>query len=183
MQDVTEIIKNVEYVYENNTAFQVLKDFERVIDELDVYAYENWSGGELAAGPDISKHWISCTFMWPRHKMPNPDAGKRLLDYDCKVSYKKDDVLTPRKIRKPGDMRPGTKKGKLDRQPIWLVEIKMPKKLIMDIYTGYSEQVEATIDPALDAASGPDSQAQPGEVAAVPAPGGDPLAAGVEGAI
>ena len=106
--------------------------------------------------------------------------------YVHKVSYKKDDVLTPRKIRKPGDMRPGTKKGKLDRQPIWLVEIKMPKKLIMDIYTGYREQVEATIDPALDAASGPDSQAQPGEVAAVPAapaPGGDPLAAGVEGAI
>jgi hypothetical protein len=186
MQDVTEIIKNVEYVYETNTAFQVLKDFERVIDELDMYAYENWSKGELASGPDISKHWISCTFMWPRHQMPNPDAGKRLLDYDCKVTYKKDHVLVPRKIRQPSDIRPGTKKGKLDKQPIWLVEIKMPKKLIMDIYTGYHEQVDAVVDPALDAASGPDSQAQPGEMTADPlaggAPAADPIAAGVEAA-
>ena len=42
MQDVVDIIKNVERVYESNTSFQVLKDFERVLDQLDVYVYENW---------------------------------------------------------------------------------------------------------------------------------------------
>ena len=36
MQDITDIIKNVETVYESNTGFQVLKDFERVLDELDL---------------------------------------------------------------------------------------------------------------------------------------------------
>ena len=63
-------------------------------------------------------------------------GGKRLLDYDCKVTYKKDKIIRPRKIRKPDDIRPGTKKGKLDTLPIWVVEIMMPKKLIADIYGG-----------------------------------------------
>ena len=148
MQDVLDIIKNIEGIYEDNTAFEVLKDFERVIDELDLYVYENWANGELAAGPAIERHWVTCTFMWPYDKMPDPMGGKRLLDYDCKVRYKKSKLVKPRKIRKPDDIRPGTKKGKLDLIPIWLVEIQMPKSLIADIYSGYREDVS---EPAQDA--------------------------------
>ena len=141
MQDVLDIIKNIENIYESDSAFQILKDFERVLDELDIYVYKNWADGELAAGPDIDRHWVTCSFMWPKKDMPDPMGGKRLLDYDCKVSYKKSTLIKPRKIRKPGDIRPGTKKGKLDRDPIWIVEIQMPKKLIADIYTGYLEKI------------------------------------------
>ena len=53
MQDVMDIVKNVEGIYESDTAFSVLKDFERVLDELDLYVYENWEDGELASGPNI----------------------------------------------------------------------------------------------------------------------------------
>ena len=42
MQDVMDVIKNVESIYDSNTAFNVLKDFERVLDELDLYVYANW---------------------------------------------------------------------------------------------------------------------------------------------
>ena len=31
-------------------------------------------------------------------------GGKRLLDYDCKVTYKKDKLIKPRKIREPDDI-------------------------------------------------------------------------------
>ena len=31
MQDVLDIIKNVESIYDSNTSFNVLKDFERVL--------------------------------------------------------------------------------------------------------------------------------------------------------
>ena len=137
MQDVMDIVKNVEGIYESDTAFSVLKDFERVLDELDLYVYDNWEDGELASGPKIEKHWVSCEFMWPKDRMPDPMGGKRLLDYDCKVTYKKSSLLKPRKIRKPDDIRPMTKKGKLDREPIWLVNITMPKDLILNIYSGY----------------------------------------------
>ena len=36
MQDIMNIIKNVESIYDSNTAFNVLKDFEKVLDELDL---------------------------------------------------------------------------------------------------------------------------------------------------
>ena len=143
-----DIVKNVEGIYESDTAFSVLKDFERVLDELDLYVYENWEDGELASGPNIEKHWVSCEFMWPKDKMPDPMGGKRLLDYDCKVSYKKDELLKPRVIKSPADYRPGTTKGKIDAHDIWVVEIKMPKELIGNMKYGQDE-IESQ-DPSAD---------------------------------
>jgi hypothetical protein len=170
MHDVMDIIKNVESIYESNTSFQVLKDFERVLDDLDLYVYTNWKDGEIAEGPVIDRHWVTVSFFWPEANMPDPMGGKRLLDYDCKVSYKKSHLIEPRKIESPDDIRPGTKKGKLDRNPIWVVEIQMPKKLIADIYTGYIEDafIEPTQapapapeqQPAEDAAAAPDTEAE-----------------------
>lgn len=139
MQDIYDIVKNIESIYDSNTSFQVLKDFERVLDELDVYVYANWQDGELAEGPIIDRHWVTCTFMWDRNKMPDPMGGQRLLDYDCKVFMGKDHIIKPRKIRNPDDVRPDSKKGKLDRHAIWIVKIQMPKKLIADIYGGYNK--------------------------------------------
>ena len=156
MHDVLDIIKNIESIYDSNTAFQVLKDFERVLDHLDLYVYANWSEGEIAEGPKIDRHWVTCSFMWPADQMPDPMGGKRLLDYDCKVRYIKSHLIKPRKIEKPDDIRPGTKKGKLDRHPIWIVEIQMPKKLIADIYTGYIQ--DAFIEPTQTPAPTPEQQ-------------------------
>jgi hypothetical protein len=164
MKDILDVINNIENIYESDTAFQVLKDFERVIDDLDIYVYANWDEGELVAGPDIDRHWITVSFMWPRDKMPDPMGGKRLLDYDCKVKYSKDHILKPRKIETPNDYREGTKKGKLDREPIWIVEIMMPKTLIADIYNGYNEQLDIQTDAATQEPVTP--EVQPAELAA-----------------
>jgi hypothetical protein len=102
-----------------------------------MYVYKNWRDGELAEGPRVDRHWVSASFMWPRENMPDPMAAKRLLDYGCKVKYEKTHLLEPRKVKGPDDFRPGTKKGKLDRKPVWLVEITMPKKLVEDTFDGY----------------------------------------------
>ena len=174
--DTLDVIKNLETIYENDRAFQVLKDFERVIDELGLYVYENWSEGELAEGPVIQRHWVSCTFMWPKKKMPDPMGGKRLLDYDCKVSYTKSNIIKPRPIKKPDDIRPGTKKGKLDKHPIWLVKIDMPKKLIVDIYGGSMENIELPDAENNAAAGAPPAPPMAAPVSpAAPTTGGAPL--------
>jgi hypothetical protein len=142
MLDILEIIKNVESIYNTNTNMSVLKDVERVIDEMDLYVYKNWEDGELVSGPHVDRHWIKTSFMWPKDKMPDPSGAKRLLDYGCKIKYEKTFLVEPRKIESPDDFRPGTKKGKLDRKPIWIVEILMPKKLCSDIYDGYMKKMK-----------------------------------------
>jgi hypothetical protein len=81
--------------------------------------------------------------MWPYEDMPDPAGGARLVDYGCKVGYKKDHVMVPRKIYKPSDFRPGTKKGKIDAHPVWILTITMPKKLMQDIYQGYLDKESA----------------------------------------
>lgn len=131
-----DIIKNISSIYDSNTSLRVLKDFERVIDELNVYVFKNWEDGEVVDGPIISRHWVKCSFMWPEDKMPDPMGGKRLLEYDCKVSYKKSVLIKPMKIEDPDDIRPASKKGKMERHPIWIVEIQMPKQLMFNIFKG-----------------------------------------------
>ena len=130
MHDGLDIIKNVQSLYSVGPTLGILKDFERVIDELDVYVFQNWEDGELLSGPIDSRHFVTCSFMWPANKMPDPAGGKRLLDKGCKVTYQIDELLKPREIKTPADYRPGTRKGKIDAHDIWVVEIKMPKELI-----------------------------------------------------
>jgi len=171
--DTLDVIKNLENIYDSDRAFSVLKDYERVVDELGLYVYDNWSSGELVEGPKIERHWVTCTFMWPRDNMPDPMGGKRLVDYDCKVSYKKCFIVKPREIKKPDDIRPGTKKGKLDKLPVWTVTIQMPKSLIVDIVGGTIEAEERE-----DAFATQAPLEAPGAMPVDDMAGGDPLAAG-----
>ncbi len=137
MADIKDVIQNIEQIYGSNNSLNILKDFERVIDELDVYVFENWIDGELVSGPKESRYFVECTFMWPKNKMPEPKGGQRLLDYGCKVQIGESEIAKVRKIKTPDDIRPGTRKGKVDQEPIWLVKIIMPKKLMSDINRGY----------------------------------------------
>ncbi len=139
MHDVLDIIRNVQSLYAVGPTLTILKDFERVLDELDVYVFQNWEDGELLSGPVDSRHFVTCSFMWPADKMPDPSGGKRLLDRGCKVTYAKDELLKPREIKSPEDYRPGTTKGKIDGHDIWVVEIRMPKELIGNFKHGKDE--------------------------------------------
>jgi len=167
MHDILDVIKNIQDLYENNSNLGILKDFERVLDEMDMYVYKNWEDGELAYGPKVDRHWITAGFMWPKDKMPDPVAGKRLLDLGCKVKYERSNLLEARPIRKEDDLRPGTKKGKLDRKPIWIVEIQMPKKLAFDMYKGYMDKMRNDSEKSL----APKESSMPVAPAAMPPAG------------
>jgi hypothetical protein len=140
MHDIVDIIKNLQTLTATDSTFKILKDYERVLDELDLYVYKNWLDGELLAGPEVNRYTVTCKWMWPKEDMPDPSGAERLLEYGCKVQYEKTHIMIPRKIHSPSDFRPGTKKGKIDAHPIWIVTISMPKKLMQDIYQGYSKK-------------------------------------------
>ncbi len=139
--DLTDVIKNLQTLTVNDSAFNVLKDFERVLDELNVYVFDNWEDGEILAGPDVDRYMVTCKIMWPLKHVPDPEGSLRLVDYGCKIFYEKSHILIPRKVRKPDDFRPNTKKGKLDAHPVWIVTVMMPKKLISDIYHGAENRI------------------------------------------
>ena len=162
MADIKDIIKNVENIYGSNNSLNLLKDFERVIDELDVYVFDNWIDGELVSGPHESRYFVECTFMWPKDQMPEPEGGKRLLEYGCKVQIAETEIANVRKIRTPDDIRVGTRKGKIDHVPVWMIKIKMPKKLMTDINRGYTELDKNKIEDIVSA-SGVNAHIDPAE--------------------
>jgi len=102
------------------------------MDDVNIYAYKNWAIGELVDGPTVNKYDTTATFMWEQDTMPDPEAGKRILNIGGKVDYKKDVKLVPRRVKSYSDFRPGTRKGKLDEVPVWLVRITIPNQIIED---------------------------------------------------
>jgi len=151
--DYWQVAENIKNIYMSEGSLLTLLDFERVLDELDLYAFKNWQIGELMSGPEIKKYTVSCIFMWPEKLMPDPRGARRLLPFDCEVLYKKTTMQIPVKIDNPSDYRPGTHKAKIMEQKVWLVEITMPKALMSDIRTGSIELEDQTVDLAdLDAA-------------------------------
>jgi len=139
MANTKEIIQNIESIYNSDTSLPLLKDFERVLDELNLYVFDNWIDGEIVEGPIESRYYVECTLMWPDNKMPEPAGGKTLLDYGCTVQFAESEISQVRKIKTPDDIRPGTRKGKIDFIDVWLVKITIPKKLMHDINSGYTE--------------------------------------------
>jgi hypothetical protein len=147
-EDYWQVAENIRDIYMSEGSLLTLLDFERVLDELDLYAFRNWPIGELVSGPDIGKYSVTCIFMWPEKLMPDPRGARRLLPFDCEVKYKKTAMKVPMKIEDPSDFRPGTKKARLIEKKIWLVSITMPKSLMSDIRTGSVELEDQDIDLA-----------------------------------
>jgi hypothetical protein len=78
--------------------------------------------------------------------LPDPRGGEKLLDYGCKVFYKKDLLEYPIQVKSPDDFQPGTKAPKMATARIWLVKIVMPKKLMQEIHRGSVELESEQID-------------------------------------
>jgi len=151
--DYWMVADNIKDIYLSEGSLLTLLDFERVLDQLDLYAFRNWQLGELVQGPDVGRYTVGCIFMYPEKLMPDPRGARRLLPFDCKVRFKKTTIKIPIKIDDPSDFIPGTHKALLVKKPVWLVEIVMPKSLMSDIRTGSIELADQEIDlEDLDAA-------------------------------
>jgi hypothetical protein len=97
------IVRNIDGIHTSDGTLSVLLDFERVLDNADLYAFKNWSLGELVDGPAIRRYDVAATFMWPKKLMPDPRGAKRLLPYGCTIEFKKTTLKVPVQIETPDD--------------------------------------------------------------------------------
>ena len=147
-----DVLDNTKNIYLSTNALENLLDFERVLDKLDLYVYENWNKGELIEGPNHTRYFVECSFMWPYKLMPNPLGGKRLLDYDITVTYQKSKLIRPiRNLQGYPKNRANTGEQedseiKTQESRIWIVNIKIPRKLMTNIERGYAEFAGEKID-------------------------------------
>lgn len=144
--DYENIIDTIKGIYTSDGSISTLLDFERVLDEADLYAYKNWILGELVDGPKIKKYTVACIFMYPENLMPDPRGGKRLLHLNCMIHFKKTQIEVPVKIESSSDFQPGTAYPKMVKKWVWLVRIEIPKELMNDIREGSIDLAGETLD-------------------------------------
>jgi hypothetical protein len=144
--DYPSIIDNIKGIYTSDGTMSTLLDFERVLDEADLYAFKNWELGEVVAGPDAGKYMVAVMLMYPAKLMPDPRGAKRLLKLGCNIKFKKTVVQVPVKIESSDDYKPGTHYPKLIDREVWLIRIEMPRELMNDIREGSIDLAGQTID-------------------------------------
>ena len=140
------IINTIKGVMTSDGTMSTILDFERVLDEADLYAYKNWILGELVQGPNVGRYSVKCIFMWPYKLMPDPSGAKRLLAIGCNLKFAKTEIKVPIEVKDYDDFVPGTRYPKMIERKVWLVEIEIPKELMNDMKEGSIDLAEQSID-------------------------------------
>jgi hypothetical protein len=144
--DFVSIVDTIKNVYMSDGSMSTLLDYERVLDEADLYAYKNWKNGELVQGPDIGRYSCTCIFMWPYKLMPDPRGALRLTKIGCRATFGKGEIEVPVEVKDYDDFNPGTRYPKMHKRKVWFVEITIPFDLMNDIKEGSIDLAGETID-------------------------------------
>lgn len=144
--DFVSIVSTIKNVFMSDGAMSTLLDFERVLDEADLYAFKNWILGELVQGPTIGRYTVKCIFMWPYKLMPDPSAARRLASIGCNVTFAKTHIKVPVEVKNYDDFVQGTRYPKMIEKKVWLIQIEIPKELMNDIKEGSIDLADQTIE-------------------------------------
>ena len=129
--DLDSIKSTLVNISKGNSILDTLLEFERTLDNAEVFAYKNWILGELVEGPDIGRYWFKTVWMYPYAMMPDPNGGLRLTKLGAKVNFRKGIFKKPVKVEGPQDwVDPQSKRAKMVEHEIWLVTIELPLKYI-----------------------------------------------------
>jgi hypothetical protein len=144
-------------ISETNTLLDMLLEFERVLEDIDLYSYKNWHLGEILGGPVFDRHYITVTLMYKEKHMPDPLGAKRLFALGCVVNYDKNKLIKPVKVRTLDDITTEVSadgrtrtRAKTKTEPVWTVKIKMPRRFVDEFST---EVLEADSEDFVDTES------------------------------
>ena len=138
----------IKVVSETNTLLDMLLEFEKTLDSLNLYAFKNWSKGEVLEGPTLSRHYINVKLLYVHDDMPDPAGAERLMARECLVKYTKDTLISPKRGMTADDVTVDVApdgrqryKAKTNSTPCWVVSIDMPRKYV-DEFADENVQVD-----------------------------------------
>jgi hypothetical protein len=127
----------IKKVSETNTLLDMLLEFDRTLDNMDLYAFKNWLKGEVLEGPDVDRHYVTVKLLYPYQDMPDPAGAERLFDRGALVKYTKNQLISPVKVKSFQDVTTEMTdtgkvkyKAKTKTEDIWIVEIKLPRRFV-----------------------------------------------------
>lgn len=160
----------VKKLSQSDSLLDIMIQMEDFLDNMDLYAFDNWIDGEIVEGPDISRYWVSFSLLYPEDKMPDPNGAIRLINVGIKVDFKQVEVQDNKLPTKKGerisidsimtasntDSAIGTSLGnvtppvKMKYKSEWLVTITIPRHFIDDMNNinlySFDDDVQNAID-------------------------------------
>ena len=153
MKEIEELKDTLDSLVDSSNDLNILIEFEEVLDNLNIYSYKNWEFGEVIAGPEVTKYWVTVTLMYPYKMMPDPEGAERILASGGKVYYAKDTLVTAAKLVDPEDRsdipdprRPGMPAAKKVERPVWLVTLEIPRQYMDDMQASKLQADDANVD-------------------------------------
>jgi len=138
-----DINNTIRLINQDKKLLDMIMEVDGLFEHLGVYAYKNWIKGKIVEVGRPSKYWVNLTLMYERDEMPDPEGGLRLTKKDIKVKFVEDVYKYPKKITSPEDITIEIKKNrvyrktKINEDPVWLVELKIPRKFVEKIEADY----------------------------------------------
>jgi hypothetical protein len=167
--DLDSIKQTLVGISQGDTILDTLLEFERTLDNAEIFAYKNWILGELVEGPEIGRYWYTTVWMYPYAMMPDPDAGLRLTKLGAKVNFRKGVFKRPVKVEGPEDwVDPQSKRAKMADSEIWLVTIELPIKYIQRGLQDLDDIIQKDIDDTNEELAGAYAEEEPQQEEAPP---------------
>ena len=150
---------------DNNDLVDIMISIENYLDTNDMYIFKNWIDGEIVSGPYVKKYWVKVTFKWDYDKMPDPEGGMRLIKHGTRIRFRKSFEEVPVEVKSEDDYQTGTKKPKMKKVKIWLVDMLIPRRFVesisKEVMDLYDEDVDVdTADEATSQGETPDQAVQ-----------------------
>jgi hypothetical protein len=165
--DLDSIKQTLVGISKGDTILDTLLEFERTLDNAEIFAYKNWILGELVEGPEIGRYWYKTVWMYPYAMMPDPDAGLRLTKLGAKVNFRKGVFKRPVKVKGPEDwIDPQSKRAKMVDSDVWLVTIELPIKYINRGLQDLDDIIQKDIDDTNEELAGAFADETPPEAEA-----------------
>lgn len=151
-------IDAIKKLTQSTSLTDVMVQAEDFLDSLDLYAMGNWLDGEIVDGPYVKRYWVKFTLKYPRgYKQAPQRAGiRRLRKFGALVKVEKAEELLPREVQGPDDLTP-EQKPKMDKHPVWLIHIQIPRRFIeqrddenLELYTDAADVDVDDVESAED---------------------------------
>lgn len=167
----------IQRLYKNNSYLDVMMNIDDFFDILNVYAFPKWLDAQVV---DVTfmKYYTNVILKADRDDKnkekdmcPDPKAGVLLTKYDCKVEYIKSNEVLPKEVKTEKDVvidkKTGKQRPKLERHDIWLVDILIPNKHIINNNLYDLESIQAKLKEDNDEMDSAESVVSNGEEMAV----------------
>lgn len=136
-------------IYKNENYLDVLMNIDDFFDILNLYVFPNWFDAEVVEVKFL-KHFTNIVLKTPRDKKPDEKGSVLLSKYDCLVKYKETYEYLPKEYKSEKDVKYNTRTGKIEpimeKKDIWLVDILIPNKHILNDNVYDLDAIQKKID-------------------------------------